>query len=56
MKDVEDYNTGDLYDFGLSDCCGANVYMNSICSCCNDHCTLVSEEEFYGEENENDNA
>ena len=36
----------DAYEFGMvSDCCGANVYLNGICSNCNDHCTPVSEEE-----------
>jgi len=28
-----------------SDCCGAGVYLNGICSCCKDHCTPVDEEE-----------
>ena len=39
-----DYN--DVWDLGMeSDCCGAGVYLNGICSCCNDHCTPVDEEE-----------
>jgi hypothetical protein len=36
----------DLYEYGVeSDCCGAVVYINGICSCCNDHCTSVREDE-----------
>jgi len=36
----------DIWEFGMeSDCCGAGVYINGICSCCNDHCTAVDEEE-----------
>ena len=36
----------DIWEFGMeSDCCGAGVYLNGICSCCNDHCTAVDEEE-----------
>jgi len=36
----------DIWEFGVeSDCCGAGVYLNGICSCCNDHCTAVDEEE-----------
>jgi len=36
----------DIWEFGVeSDCCGAGVYINGICSCCNDHCTAVDEEE-----------
>ena len=36
----------DVYEFGMeSDCCGAGVYLNGICSCCNDHCTAVREDE-----------
>jgi hypothetical protein len=35
----------DLYEYGVeSDCCGAGVYLNGICSCCNDHCTPVDSE------------
>jgi len=37
-----DYN--DVWEFGaVSDCCGAGVYLNGICSNCNDHCTPVEE-------------
>ena len=33
----------DVWDLGMeSDCCGAGVYLNGICSCCNDHCTPVA--------------
>jgi len=36
----------DVYEFGMeSDCCGAGVYINGICSNCNDHCTPVDEKE-----------
>ena len=36
----------DIWDLGMeSDCCGAGVYLNGICSNCNDHCTPVDEEE-----------
>jgi len=36
----------DIWDLGTeSDCCGAGVYLNGICSCCNDHCTPVELEE-----------
>jgi hypothetical protein len=36
----------DIWEFGMeSDCCGAGVYINGICSYCNDHCTPVDEEE-----------
>lgn len=36
----------DIWEFGMeSDCCGAGVYLNGICSCCNDHCTPVELEE-----------
>ena len=36
----------DIWDLGMeSDCCGAGVYLNGICSCCKDHCTPVDEEE-----------
>jgi len=36
----------DIWDLGMeSDCCGAGVYLNGICSCCNDHCTPVELEE-----------
>ena len=36
----------DIWEFGMeSDCCGAGVYLNGICSYCNDHCTPVDEEE-----------
>ena len=39
-----DYN--DVYEYGVeSDCCGASVYLNGICSNCKDHCTPVDEEE-----------
>ena len=39
-----DYN--DVYEYGVeSDCCGAGVYLNGICSHCNDHCTPVREDE-----------
>jgi hypothetical protein len=32
----------DIWDLGMeSDCCGAGVYLNGICSNCNDHCTPV---------------
>ena len=35
----------DIWDLGMeSDCCGAGVYLNGICSCCNDHCTPVDSE------------
>ena len=37
-----DYN--DVWEFGaVSDCCGAGVYLNGICSNCNDHCTPEEE-------------
>ena len=37
-----DYN--DVWEFGaVSDCCGAGVYLDGICSNCNDHCTPVEE-------------
>ena len=30
----------DVWELGaVSDCCGAGVYLNGICSNCNDHCT-----------------
>tara|TARA_R110002020_G_scaffold24191_5_gene79764 strand:+ start:165 stop:347 length:183 start_codon:yes stop_codon:yes gene_type:complete len=36
----------DVWELGaVSDCCNAGVYLNGICSCCNDHCTPVEEEE-----------
>ena len=36
----------DIYELGVeSDCCGASVYLNGICSSCNDHCTPVDLEE-----------
>ena len=36
----------DIWEFGVeSDCCGAGVYLNGICSSCNDHCTPVEQEE-----------
>ena len=36
----------DIWDLGMeSDCCGAGVYLNGICSYCNDHFTQVDEEE-----------
>jgi len=39
----------DIYELGVqSDCCGANVYLNWICSNCNDHCTPVVLEEESG--------
>ena len=35
----------DVWEFGMeSDCCGAGVYLNGICSNCNDHCTPVDSE------------
>ena len=37
----------DIWEFGVeSDCCGAGVYLNGICSCCNDHCTPVRKYEW----------
>ena len=37
----------DVYEYGVeSDCCGADVYLNGICSCCNDHCTPVRKHEW----------
>ena len=46
----------DIWEFGMeSDCCGAGVYLNGICSCCNDHCTPVdSEIEYTGDGFEDD--
>tara|TARA_R110002167_G_scaffold308077_1_gene512815 strand:+ start:481 stop:627 length:147 start_codon:yes stop_codon:yes gene_type:complete len=36
----------DVWELGsVSDCCGAGVYLNGICSECNDHCTPVTEDE-----------
>tara|TARA_R100001530_G_scaffold49358_1_gene36919 strand:+ start:52 stop:264 length:213 start_codon:yes stop_codon:yes gene_type:complete len=36
----------DIYELGVeSDCCGASVYLNGICSNCNDHCTPLELEE-----------
>jgi hypothetical protein len=36
----------DIWDLGKeSDCCCAGVYLNGICSNCNDHCTPEYEEE-----------
>jgi hypothetical protein len=36
----------DVYEYGVeSECCGASVYLNGICSHCNDHCTTVDEDE-----------
>ena len=32
----------DVWEFGVtSDCCGDSVYLNGICSNCNDHCTPI---------------
>ena len=32
----------DIYEADVvSDCCNKNVYINGICSCCNDHCTTI---------------
>ena len=37
---------GDWFECGMvSDCCGASVYLNGICSNCKDHSTPVDEEE-----------
>lgn len=36
LKDMEE---------GLSECCGAQVYLSDICSDCKEHCSLVYEEE-----------
>jgi len=37
---------GDWFEHGMaSDCCGASVYLNGICSACKDHCTPVTDEE-----------
>ena len=37
---------GDWFESGMaSDCCGASVYINGICSACKDHCTPVKDEE-----------
>ena len=37
----------------LSGCCGAAIYENTdICSDCLEHCEPMSEEEYFGEENE----
>jgi len=39
-------NDGDWFEHGMvSDCCSASVYLNGICSKCNDHCTPVKVEE-----------
>ncbi len=32
----------DVYEVdSVSDCCNASVYINGICSSCNDHCTAI---------------
>lgn len=37
----------DVYDYenGVSNCCGAKVYMTDVCSKCKEHCEVESSEE-----------
>jgi hypothetical protein len=44
--------TGHLWaDEGLSNCCGASIIHTDMCSDCLEHCDVLSELEYYGEEN-----
>ena len=38
-------NLYDCYDNGISDCCGASIYMGGLCSDCKEHCSAAEEEE-----------
>ena len=40
------YSYGDEFEFGvLSDCCGANIYLGTMCSDCKEHCEVQEDEE-----------
>ena len=39
------YSPGDEFDFGVSNCCGAGVYLGGICANCKDHCDIQEDEE-----------
>lgn len=44
MSDKEIELAGDLLEEGLSECCGAEIYLD-ICSKCKEHCDPFNEEE-----------
>lgn len=38
---------GDYFESGVtSDCCGASVTIDSMCSDCHDHCEMVPDDEY----------
>lgn len=38
-----------MSEYGISECCGAEVIMHDICSECGEHCDIVNEEDDDGE-------